>query len=152
MMHDRFPHLLVICLFLLSAALVGCSSAVAPGYALPPVKQDIPKKPPEIDVTGVWTSNDWDPVTLIQKGADVSGTLAEYTVDGLVTGKEVYLFLLSGGDVYFTFRLSEFAPGTLEGSYYYALPRYADMDPTSDVPRYPAAFKRVSPAGTPAPR
>ena len=150
-MHVRFQLGILLVLALLPFAFTGCSSAVAPGYALPIVKQDIPRRPPEINVTGTWTSADWDPATLIQNDASVTGTLGEFTVDGLVTGKEVYLFLLSGGDVYYTFRLSEFAPGTLEGSYYYALPRYADMNPTSDVPRYPTAFQKAPAPAAPTP-
>jgi hypothetical protein len=104
-----------------------------------------PKQPPEVDLTGVWQSKEWDLCYLTQSGADLSGKVGSYKVDGLVTGKDVYLFLfINRNRPDYTVKLDARSPGEMIGYYYYGLLDYDEMQPTSREIRNTTTFHKTS--------
>jgi hypothetical protein len=137
MFYQRLPIALLVGLALFPLTITGCATVES-------VKAEIPRQPPEVNVTGVWESSDWERCFLNQTDADVSGQLGSYRVNGMVAGKEVYLFLVDNGRVYHTLNLAAGTPGEMLGYYYYGLQTYAAMQPDSYVRRYPTAFHKTS--------
>ena len=74
----------------------------------------------DINMTGKWdaggmVTGGWGEGNFIQEGRYFSGTLGMYNVDGVVSGKEVYMAITSGSRAYYTARLRQFADGTITG-------------------------------------
>jgi hypothetical protein len=123
-------------LTLLPLALVGCATVES-------VKAEIPKKTPDIDISGIWEAKNWDDARLKQNGAEVSGWIGTFTVQGLVTGKDAYLFLMYGGQAHYTMKLSQTNPGTLDGDWFYKLATPKDMAFDSGVIRKIVLWRKV---------
>ena len=82
-------------------------------------------KPPEIDITGKWhdelgsTFFGWGEGYLRQEQNQISGTMGDYNIKGIVSGKIVYLVFLRHGRVHYTARL-EMSQNLLTGYYFKA--------------------------------
>lgn len=80
-------------------------------------------KPPEIDVTGRWRDvqgsgfHTWGEGHLRQEQEKIRGTIGDYHIRGVVSGKTVYLVFLYQGVVYYTARLETFQD-LLTGNYF----------------------------------
>ncbi len=127
---------------LLSLTLAGCATIES-------VKAEIPRQNPEVNLTGIWTSNEWQNCYLNQSGADLSGQLGDYIVEGVVTGKEVYLFLSYGTRVYHTMKLTATSPDDLIGYYFDNLMTFEQLKNASRYSRRPTSFRRSSDAALP---
>lgn len=74
-----------------------------------------------MDVSGAWESTSpfmaggWGNASLVQMGSKVSGTLGLYTVEGRVAGKQIFLMILSNGQVYYTAILEPTKDGGIAG-------------------------------------
>jgi hypothetical protein len=75
--------------------------------------------PAEIDVDGAWNSDEWGMLLLHQaKGArEVTGTSDNWEIEGVVSGKKVFLAFLSKGQLAYTAEVAQNEAGTLTGSY-----------------------------------
>ncbi len=66
--------------------------------------------PPEIDITGKWCDTQgtgfftWGEGYLRQEQNKISGNIGDYNIEGVVSGKKVYLVFLYAGTVYYTAR------------------------------------------------
>ena len=80
-------------------------------------------QPAQINITGRWHDAldigafGWGEGNLQQQGNQVSGTIGNYNVQGIVSGKTVYLVFLYRDSVYYTARL-EMSQGLLTGNYF----------------------------------
>lgn len=80
------------------------------------------KDVPALDVSGAWESTanylagGWGSGVWIQKGAQVTGTLGPYTIEGRVSGKKLYLLILTDGRVHYTAVIEGTADGALLGT------------------------------------
>jgi hypothetical protein len=83
-------------------------------------------KPAEIDVSGKWRDGTgqflfgWGKGYLRQEKDSVRGTIGNYNVRGVVSGKNVYLVFVYGGEVYYTPRPGMIENGVLAGNYFKA--------------------------------
>ena len=99
-------------------------------------------KPPEIDITGKWQDVQgtsfftWGEGYLRQEKNKISGAIGDYNIEGVVSGKIVYLVFLSGGRVYYTARLEMFRD-LLTGNYFKA----NDREQTKG---YPTSFIKTA--------
>ena len=73
-------------------------------------------------IAGQWVSADWGNAALSQNGRRVTGTLGNYSVEGVVSGYKAYLLLKSNGWVYYTAELESFSAGSLVGLYSASVP------------------------------
>jgi len=81
-------------------------------------------KPSEIDITGQWHDAEgsmfgWGKGYLSQEQNKISGNIGDYDIQGVVSGKIVYLVFLYRGKVYYTARL-EMSQNLLIGNYFKA--------------------------------
>ena len=82
-------------------------------------------KPPEIDITGKWYDTQgsgfftWGEGYLRQEQNKITGTIGDYNIKGVVSGKIVCLVFLSRNTVYYTARLEMFQD-LLSGNYFKA--------------------------------
>ncbi len=80
-------------------------------------------EPPEIDVNGKWRDTEgagtftWGEGYLRQDQNKITGTMGDYNVIGIVSGKKVYLVFLYKNSVYYTARL-EMSNNLLIGNYF----------------------------------
>ena len=74
-------------------------------------------KPAEIDISGQWGSNDWGSANFSQNGNIITGSLGDFTVEGVVSGKDVYLLVTYQGSLHYTAHLSPLNIYTLSGKY-----------------------------------
>lgn len=73
--------------------------------------------PPEIVVHGNWKSDTWGRASLYQTGNEVRGNLGDYSVEGVVSGKKVYLLASEGGWFYYSIILEMPVENVLIGYY-----------------------------------
>lgn len=85
-----------------------------------------------INVGGRWHADSWGGALLSQSSGKITGTLGDYTVNGVVKGRVVYLALSEDGWVYYTIMAKQTASGALEGFY------------SGEVPYSPADEKAFS--------
>ncbi len=82
-------------------------------------------EPPEINITGKWRDAQgtgtftWGEGHLRQEQNKVTGTIGDYNIIGIVSGKRVYLVFLYKNSVYYTARL-EMSQDLLTGNYFKA--------------------------------
>ena len=101
-------------------------------------------KPPEIDITGRWRDTQgsgfftWGEGYLKQEQNKISGVIGDYNINGVVSGKMVYLVFLYRGTVYYTARLELFE-GLLTGNYFKANDKKQKRG-------YPTSFVKIDPA------
>ena len=72
---------------------------------------------PAIDISGIWESEEWGRGTFAQEGAEVSGSLGGYPIFGRVSGKRVYLLIMSGSQVRYTAHLIATGSSLLSGEW-----------------------------------
>ena len=78
----------------------------------------------EMDVSGRWDSGKylvgagWGAVQFAQNGSKVVGSIGLYSVEGRVSGQQLYLVLFSGNKAYYTVILDKTKPGELSGMAY----------------------------------
>lgn len=75
-----------------------------------------------VSIGGQWSSADWGAAALTQNGRRVTGTLGNYSVEGVVSGYKAYLLLTSNGWVFYTAELERFSDGSLVGLYSSSVP------------------------------
>ncbi len=98
-------------------------------------------EPPEIDITGKWRDSEgtgsftWGEGYLRQEQNKVTGSIGEYNIIGIVSGKKVYLVFLYKNRVYYTARL-EMSQSLLTGNY------FKGKD-TEQKKGYPTSFTKV---------
>jgi len=78
--------------------------------------------PAEIDVSGTWKSAGWGESFFAQTGRDVRGHLGDYPVEGVVSGKKVYLLANKNGWHDYSVILETPAPNILLGYSSRAIP------------------------------
>lgn len=79
-------------------------------------------QPPALRMAGTWTSQDWGRATFRQSGRIVEGSLGDYDVRGVVSGRRAYLLLSYADWNYYSVILEEVHPGTLAGNFSRAFP------------------------------
>jgi hypothetical protein len=73
-------------------------------------------RPPEIDITGRWQDTKgggffaWGEGHLRQEENRISGTIGDYDIKGVVSGKMVYLVFMYRGTVYYTAHVRHLFP------------------------------------------
>ena len=78
----------VICLALFLAS---CGTAMVKGEKWLDSKQE----KPEINVSGTWTSPEWGIAMFKQNEREITGTLGDYPIKGVVSGSSIYLLMYS---------------------------------------------------------
>jgi hypothetical protein len=75
--------------------------------------------PAEVNVTGVWMSKEWGNITLDQPqgSGKISGDGDQRRIDGIVSGKKVYLLFSYARDIEYSAVLNFESENTLEGTY-----------------------------------
>lgn len=131
--HDLFPCMkrpIAVVLFLSIFALAGCgyirefqekrySNHNEKGYQWLSDQM----LPPEINVSGNWNCPDWGKSSfLAQDGAKVGGHLGDYPVEGVVSGKQLFLLIGSGGWFYYSAILEAAGDNMLIGYYSRTIP------------------------------
>jgi len=100
-------------------------------------------KPPEINITGKWHDAPgsgffgWGGGYLHQEQSKITGVIGGYNIQGVVSGKTVYLVFLYAGTVYYTARL-EMLGDSLTGNYFKATDKKQKRG-------YPTSFVKASP-------
>jgi hypothetical protein len=97
----------------LSLSLVSCSVPMIQGQIWLDSKTD----KPEINVSGIWISNEWGEATFKQEGNKVTGMLGDYQVKGVVSGNSIYLLMYSKDKIDYTADLKSQGNETIEGFY-----------------------------------
>jgi len=80
-----------------------------------------------IDVSGRWHADSWGGAMLTQTANKITGTIGDYTVNGVVKGRVVYLALSEDRWIYYTIIAKLTSSGALEGYYSGDVP-YAPAD------------------------
>jgi hypothetical protein len=99
-------------------------------------------KPPEINITGKWRDPQGSGFFargegyLHQEQNKIAGVIGSYNIEGVVSGKIVYLVFLYRGTVYYTARLEMFQD-SLTGNYFKA----TDKEQTKG---YPTSFVKIA--------
>jgi hypothetical protein len=99
-------------------------------------------KPPQIDINGKWRDTQgtgfftWGEGYLHQEQNRVRGVIGDYNIEGVVSGKMVYLVFVYGNRVYYTARL-ELLKDLLTGNYFSARDKEQKKG-------YPISFVRYS--------
>jgi hypothetical protein len=77
------------------------------------------KAPPEINVNGVWDSEEWGPLHLIQPegSRDVSGNGDGYKIVGVVSGKSLFLLFAENHTVEYCATLNPNGENRMIGTY-----------------------------------
>lgn len=78
---------------------------------------DLKNKPHEIDISGSWHADEWGNAHIRQNGNRVTGTFGEYRLEGMVSGKDVYLLINYDNSVYYTAHLTAISENMLSGQY-----------------------------------
>ncbi len=97
-------------------------------------------EPPQLNITGRWHDAEedmfgWGEGDLRQEQDKISGTIGDYNVKGVVSGKIVYLVFLHHDRVYYTSRL-EMSRDLLIGKYF-------DGRDKKQKKGYPTSLKRI---------
>ena len=75
------------------------------------------KENPEINISGTWVSPEWGNATFKQENKDVTGSLGDYPVKGVVSGTTVYLLMYSGNRIDYSAELDQVDKNTFRGYY-----------------------------------
>ena len=100
----------VICLGLLLAS---CATAMVEGEKWLNSKQGNP----EVNISGTWLSSEWGLAKFEQNEREVTGTLGDYPVKGVVSGSSIYLLMWWGNKADYSAELKALDKDTLQGSY-----------------------------------
>jgi hypothetical protein len=72
---------------------------------------------PEMDVSGTWYSPEWGEAILKQEENRITGTIGDYPVKGVISGKGLYLMMYSGEIVHYFAELKEVDKDMFTGLY-----------------------------------
>lgn len=86
---------------------------------------------PDVDVTGAWYSQEWGDAKFKQEAKNVTGTLGDYPVKGVVSGNDLYLFMYSGDKIHYFAELKAADKNTLKGLY---SEKYGAIDEAKNAP------------------
>jgi hypothetical protein len=120
---------------------ISCASGALKQIEIDPWLNTISgNKPPEIDITGKWIDAEeswfgWGQGYLHQEANKIRGTIGDYNIEGVVSGKIVYLVFIYRGRVYYTARLEIFQD-LLTGNYFKA-------NDKKQTKGYPTSFKKT---------
>lgn len=135
----RYAVLSLVFLLLLPLA---CSMGILKPNEIEPWLAGISgDKPADLDISGKWRDGTgqllfgWGKGYLKQEKNRVRGAIGNYNVTGVVSGKNVYLVFVYGGEVYYTLRLEMMEDGVLTGSYFAA-------DDRKQVRGYPTSLMK----------
>ena len=107
----------ISCLFMLS-----CGSAMKLTEADSWLTSKTGSNPnPAVQISGSWQDSvdpNWGMFQFDQKGGNVTGTIADYKIKGVVNGNNVYLVLYYGETVDYTVMLEMNDKHELKGNYY----------------------------------
>jgi hypothetical protein len=100
---------------------------------------------PEINVAGNWTSPEWGVAMFKQNEKEITGTLGDYPVKGVVSGSSIYLLMYSGSKADYSAELKAADNNTLQGYYskYYIIDELQGKDREFIKP---LNLKRLSPS------
>lgn len=120
---------------------ISCASGALKQIEIDPWLNTISgNKPAEIDITGKWIDAEesrfgWGEGYLRQEANKIRGSIGDYNIEGVVSGKIVYLVFLYRGRVYYTARLEIFQD-LLTGNYFKA-------NDKKQTKGYPTSFKKI---------
>ncbi len=86
---------------------------------------------PDLDVSGIWSSPEWDSANLKQEGKNITGTVGDYPVKGVVSGNDLYLLMYSGDKIHYFAELKAADKNTLKGLY---SEKYGTIDEAKKAP------------------
>lgn len=86
---------------------------------------------PDMDVSGAWSSPEWDSANLKQEGKNITGTVGDYPVKGVVSGNDLYLLMYSGDKIHYFAELKAADKNTLKGLY---SEKYGTIDEAKKAP------------------
>lgn len=75
-----------------------------------------------LQVGGLWDAADWGVTKFTQSGKNVTGTIGQFNVKGVVSGSKLFLAISEDGWVYYTAILERSSASMLTGSYSYTVP------------------------------
>lgn len=97
----------------------------------------------EMNVSGSWMSPEWGDGKLIQQGKNVTGTLGDYPVKGVVSGNDLYLLMYSGDKIHYFAELKAADKNTFKGLY---SEKYGTFDEAKNAPVLKRAMSLVKTA------
>ncbi|MCU0595576.1 MAG: hypothetical protein MUC98_08970 [Desulfobacterota bacterium] len=97
----------------------------------------------EMNVSGSWMSPEWGDGKLIQQGKNVTGTLGDYPVKGVVSGNDLYLLMYSGDKIHYFAELKAADKNTFKGLY---SEKYGIFDEAKNAPVLKRAMSLVKTA------
>jgi len=86
---------------------------------------------PDMDVSGVWFSPEWGSANFKQEGRNITGTLGDYPVKGVVSGNDLYLLMYSGDKIHYFAELKAADKNTFKGQY---SEKYGTFDDAKNAP------------------
>ncbi len=72
---------------------------------------------PEVNISGAWVSPEWGVGKFEQNEREITGTLGDYPVKGVVSGSNIYLLMFWGDKVDYSAELKALDSNTFQGSY-----------------------------------
>lgn len=98
---------------------------------------------PEINIAGTWTSPERGVAMFKQNEREITGTLGDYPVKGVVSGSSIYLLMYSNNKADYSAELKAVDNNTFQGSYskYYIIDELQGKDREFIKP---ANLKRIS--------
>jgi hypothetical protein len=85
----------------------------------------------DVDVSGIWSSPEWGSANLRQEGKNITGTLGDYPVKGVVSGNDFYLLMYSGDKIHYFAELKAVDKNTFKGLY---STKHGTIDETKNAP------------------
>jgi hypothetical protein len=133
--------ILTLSIFLI-VALVSCRTAPV-NYDVWLGAQDMPS---QMDISGKWDAGfsmggGWGEANLVQQDRNVNGLLGFYAVKGVVSGKALFMQLISNGYVYYTTKLELREDGSLSGMAYKEA--VAGSPEAAKAESYPLVMRRM---------
>lgn len=86
---------------------------------------------PDMDVSGTWYSPEWGDAKFKQEGKNITGTIGDYPVKGVVGGNDLYLVMYSGDKIHYFAELKAADKNTLKGLY---SEKYGAIDEAKNAP------------------
>jgi len=101
---------------------------------------------PKVNMTGKWDAGSawaggWGEGNFIQDKANFTGPLGLYYVKGVVSGKDLYLVLLSNNRVYYTAQMTKQSDGSFSGKATKEV--FVDSDAAKSAETYPITFRKM---------
>ena len=101
---------------------------------------------PKVNMTGKWDAGSawaggWGEGNFVQDKANFTGPLGLYYVKGVVSGKDLYLVLLSTNWVYYTAQMTKQSDGSFSGKATKEV--FVDSDAAKSAETYPITFRKM---------